>query len=51
MLQFGASEEVTDYYLLKKAGLDLFKDVTLVNLPQANMVQALKQGDIDAAGA
>ncbi len=49
--QFGASEEVTDYFLLQKVGLDLFKDVTLVNLPQANMVQALKQGDIDAAGA
>lgn len=49
--QFGASEEVVDYLLLKAAGVDLYKDVNLVNLPQANMAQALKQGDIDAAGA
>jgi len=50
-LQFGGSEEITDYLLLKAVGLDMYKDVQLVNLKQSEMIQALKQGLIDAAGA
>jgi NitT/TauT family transport system substrate-binding protein len=50
-LQFGGSEEITDYYLLKTVGLDMYKDVELVNLKQSEMIQAMKQGLIDAAGA
>jgi taurine transport system substrate-binding protein len=50
-VQFGGSEEPTDYMLLQKVGLDAYKDLRLVNMPQADMIQALKQGNIDAAGA
>lgn len=50
-IQFGGSEEITDYLILKNAGLDMYKDVELVNLKQSEMVQAMKQGLIDAAGA
>ncbi|MGF7160840.1 taurine transport system substrate-binding protein [Rhodoligotrophos appendicifer] len=50
-IQFGGSEEITDYLLLKNAGLDMYKDVQLVNLKQSEMIQALKQGLVDAAGA
>jgi ABC-type nitrate/sulfonate/bicarbonate transport system substrate-binding protein len=49
--QFGGSEEIVDYYLLKNVGLDMYKDVQLVNLKQSEMIQAMKQGLIDAAGA
>ena len=50
-VQFGGSEEPTDYMLLQKVGIDIYKDLRLVNMPQADMIQALKQGNIDAAGA
>lgn len=50
-VQFGGSEEPTDYLLLKKVGIDIYKDLHLLNMPQADMIQALKQGNIDAAGA
>jgi taurine transport system substrate-binding protein len=50
-LQFGGSEELVDYELLKKVGIDMYKDVRLVNLKQSDMIQALTQGAIDAAGA
>ena len=50
-IQFGGSEEIVDYYLLRNVGLDMYKDVQLVNLKQSEMIQAMKQGLIDAAGA
>lgn len=50
-IQFGGSEEIVDYYLLQTVGLDMYKDVELVNLKQSEMIQAMKQGLIDAAGA
>lgn len=50
-VQFGGSEEPTDYFLLQKVGIDIYSDLHLVNMPQADMIQALKQGNIDAAGA
>jgi ABC-type nitrate/sulfonate/bicarbonate transport system substrate-binding protein len=50
-IQFGGSEEIVDYYLLNTVGLDMYKDVQLVNLKQSEMIQAMKQGLIDAAGA
>lgn len=50
-LQFGGSEELVDYFLLKQVGLDMYKDLTLVNIRQPEMVQAFTQKFIDAAGA
>lgn len=50
-LQFGGSSELVDYFLLKQAGLDFYKDVERVNIQQSQLVQALSQGLIDAAGA
>jgi ABC-type nitrate/sulfonate/bicarbonate transport system substrate-binding protein len=50
-IQFGGSEEIVDYYLLRNVGLDMYKDVQLVNLKQSEMIQAMKQRLIDAAGA
>jgi ABC-type nitrate/sulfonate/bicarbonate transport system substrate-binding protein len=50
-IQFGGSEEIVDYYLLRNVGLDMYTDVQLVNLKQSEMIQAMKQGLIDAAGA
>ncbi|NIR89354.1 MAG: ABC transporter substrate-binding protein [Gammaproteobacteria bacterium] len=50
-VQFGGSEEVTDYYLLQTVGMDMYNDVQLVNMRQSEMLQALSQGLIDAAGA
>ena len=50
-MQFGGSSELVDYFLLKQAGLDLYKDVQLINVQQSQLPQALSQGLIDAAGA
>src|SRR4051794_12236084 len=36
-MQFGGSSELVDYFLLKQAGLDIYKDVQLVNIQQSQL--------------
>lgn len=47
-VQFASSVDITARLLLRKAGLDPRKDVTLVNLQAPDVPTALRSGNIDA---
>lgn len=44
----GSTQEILLYLTLQKAGIDMNKDVTLVNLPFSDMATAYESGRVDA---
>ena len=48
-VQFASSVDITAYYILKKHGLDMFKDVKRINMRGPEMMPAFSNQNIDAA--
>jgi ABC-type nitrate/sulfonate/bicarbonate transport system substrate-binding protein len=48
-VQFASSVDITAYYILKKHGLDMFKDVKRINMRGPDMIPAFSNQNVDAA--